>query len=180
MPSDVTDGMGLESFLFSPSARSTHAERVGANGSASQLRQPACVEGLKLQPGVPLAAGYADNGNFVCWDPQDGDEIVQHMCDELDAFGQDYRIEQQSVASGVSIGLVLRVRERVFHSRPSRMWRPRRSLHELYFQGESSGEVVRAVDGHIVFPACCSGLRFQFSSRSLSCRTFSGPSRKTA
>ena len=50
-----------------------------------------------LHRGRPVATRYADNGNFICWDAQDGVAITRAMRQYFDECGLDYRIEPQSV-----------------------------------------------------------------------------------
>ena len=70
MPSDAVDGKGQKSFLLTfsagPKRMQSALERMGVpRNVASQQVLVDKRKGPKLQPGVPIAAGYADNGNFI-------------------------------------------------------------------------------------------------------------------
>ena len=115
----------------------------------------------RIRPGLPVLAGYAKNGNFICWNSTDGVSAIHHISIELESCGLAFRFEECSSSSGVSIGLVLRLGKRLIHAKPSRMLELRRSLHELIEQRYASGKVLQKFNGHFwvllsPFAAACS------------------------
>ena len=103
-----------------------------------------------LRPGMPILAHYVDNGNFMCWGPEEGADCSDAFAVELDARGLAFKDEVRGDRELICLGLHFDGPNRPIKNKPDRVWRQYYALHALLRQRPCSGKILEVVDGNVI------------------------------
>jgi hypothetical protein len=130
------------------------ALQLGFGMSAQEAAERFLLDGrpgVVLAPGKPCCFPYVDNGNVACWDAVDAKIMHSSFVAILGSLGILFRTECSGLGRWDTIGLSFSAECRYLSSKPSRMWRIRGALLELYKQARSTPKVVEQLLGHVFF-----------------------------